>query len=410
MLIHGQPQILVNRAPKGFGPLAEAETRAALGLAREADKFGWKIARDLDNRPDDVIIADLGYRAMIELSLRLKSTRELFWHVKKLRAGSLGEVSRAMNKVPWIDILPAKTKCAIQANSVNSLAYNENLIKRVAGEDLAKLGFKITEKEDANQTIDLSLVKNQLTISVSLSGKPLRFRGYKLSFISLASIREDLAGCITESCLNFVKTKAPDLTFDHVFAPFSGSGTLGFEAAIALRNIPLFAFRNKFAALDFPSTPEATRGSITRNLLSVVSNKPLSIQMIEVDREQFDACQQNIEKFAGLSKVAGADCTVSIKCADFFEETSTAEKEAPLFIPLNPPYGDRIGTEAKVFYKKLADRLNSIKNEIGGFCLAPDADSVKAFVTGMRNAETQSYEVDHGGRMITVINFWRRRG
>ena len=404
MLILGKPQVLINRAPRGFGPLAEAETLAALAQAREANKFGWKVSRDPSHQPDDVVVSDLGYRAMVELSLRLRCSRDLFWLVRKLRAGSLGDVVRVMNKINWTDILPTGTQCAVQANSVQSLVYNENLIKRVAGEELTKLGYVVTEKESAAQTIDLSLFHNQLSVSLSLPGRPLRYRGYKKEFVATASIREDLAACITEKALQFSRrqeTVDPSL----VYVPFAGSGTLGFEAVLALRNIPLFPLRQNFAALDFLCTPATTRGSLTRTLLQGVSKSPITLEMLDIEPDQAQACQQNTAHFTRQVNSCGAVVAGDSRCDDFFKASAPSGESESLFAPLNPPYGNRIGGDANAMYKKIGDTLARFHGTISGYCLAPSQDSAELFLKHLKPKASELYEIDHGGSTVSVANF-----
>jgi hypothetical protein len=87
-----------------------------------------------------------------------------------------------------------------------------------------------------------------------------------------------------------------------------------------------------------------------------------------------------------------------------------------VFIPLNPPYGIRLGQSAgtTALYKQISQKMNAIASQVArgrksvaGLILCPSEAAWTAFCRGVVGAEMETYHFTQGGLDIRVCNvFW----
>ena len=96
---------------------------------------------------------------------------------------------------------------------------------------------------------------------------------------------------------------------------------------------------------------------------------------------------------------------------DFFNCATDHLEGQKVLLPLNPPYGIRLGQKSQgsvVFYSKMADRIVAIRKacaQLQGFCLIPDEDSYKALRQIIGELYWKTEHINQGGRHIRALYF-----
>lgn len=198
--------------------------------------------------------------------------------------------------------------------------------------------------------------KNNITISLDLSGKPLHQREYR-TVAGIAPLKENLAAAIV---------KKSGYTGGNVVDPMCGSGTLIIEAAMQAANIAPGLFRHKygfsklklydatlFAAIKKQADDEARAGK--KRLLD--SN--IRFCGFDADESVIEKAKENIAR-AGLSEL------VSVSTQELHSLKNPFAGKNPGLIVCNPPYGERLGNFAELLevYTALGER---IRNEFKGW-------------------------------------------
>lgn len=191
------------------------------------------------------------------------------------------------------------------------------------------------EETGAEYTIKVTLLKDNVTLTVDTSGPGLHKRGYRVCDVA-APIKETLAAAMVQ--LSF--WRAGRLLID----PCCGSGTIPIEAAMIGRNIAP-GLNRSFAAEGWEIIPPELWKEERRKAFEAVDYEAdLRIFAFDVDPRAIAAAQENAIE-AGVD-----DCIV-------FKRMNMARLEAREpggIIITNPPYGERIGEAQQIenIYKK----------------------------------------------------------
>jgi 23S rRNA G2445 N2-methylase RlmL len=86
-----------------------------------------------------------------------------------------------------------------------------------------------------------------------------------------------------------------------------------------------------------------------------------------------------------------------------------------IFIPINPPYGLRLGknNDTVALYKQIASQINALsglvkkrKNHVLGFILCPSEETWSEFCKSLSGADIDTYHMTQGGLDIRVAQFY----
>ena len=102
--------------------------------------------------------------------------------------------------------------------------------------------------------------------------------------------------------------------------------------------------------------------------------------------------------------------TVKVMKDDFFETKTDFLKDKKILLPLNPPYGIRLGQKqgSVHFYSRLGERLKELAEvcaAMEGFCLVPDEASYKALRQIIGEMYRKTAHINQGGRHIRALYF-----
>lgn len=363
--------------------LAE-ELRELEGALLAPGDRGFALARSEGH----IELSQVGYRTLLELTLRLTLAHDLRLQIASGRVASRTELDALLRRTPWALYLPGGARVAVKADSRGSRLYHEGLIEEHAAAALAAAGFAVerprvagapvpgpaagpppsatrrdTEPGGAGpqaragvpdrgepQHVLIRVEANRASVELSLAGRPLWQRGYRASFETSAPLREDLAQAAVRAALAFAGPQDGPAV-EGLLLPFAGSGTLLFESLIALFRIPPALFRRSysFEQLAFGAPPSIAW--LKRRLSEATARRfaasaRLQAVLIDSHPPALDSARANLRSFAEqLSGLGAPPFEVTLLDGDVFAKpwaTYLPSGVSSLLLPLNPPYGRRM--------------------------------------------------------------------
>lgn len=195
----------------------------------------------------------------------------------------------------------------------------------------------------------------KITISLDLSGESLHRRGYRLA-IGGAPLKENLAAAI------LLRAGWPEIAArgGALLDPMCGSGTLVLEAALMAADIAPGLGRGRHG---FLSLVGADHGAWNRLLDDAEQRKVAGIKTLpplygrDIDEKALRAARGNTER-------AGLAGRIDWQLGD--AATLAPPSTEPGLVVTNPPYGERLGSEAEMV--KLYSLLGAnLKSRYGGW-------------------------------------------
>ena len=308
---------------------------------------------------------------------------------------SFKDLSKVLEKAPLKDFMKGDTCPQLEVKSFQSKLYHEGKIKQIIKEHILALGLKDGSSEEK---LIAQQKANRLSLSISLGGQDLYRRGFKKNLNTKAPLAEHLAAGLLEPLRGGGYSK--------VLVPFAGSGTLGFESLMALRSLAPVNLGRDYAAESFPASPEATLSFLKKKLKAEDLEFPM-LTFVEKDLKQCLELQGNLESF---SEALNTPLEARIHEDDVFICSLDLSAEDDVLLPLNPPYGLRLGHEegSSRFFASLAQwivDLSAKVNRLRGFCLTPDEKSYKVMRQIIGDAYRSTEHINQGGRHIRAVYF-----
>ncbi len=313
-------------------------------VARELSRLGYEAVTVEDGRVSFSGAEDAVCRA----NLWLRSADRVLLKIGEFTAVDFGELFDRIRDLPWSDWLARDAAFPVRAKAVRSTlmsvrdcqaiakkAIVENLKARHGGEWLAESG--------AEYQVDISILKDRVTVSLDTSGVALHKRGYRTEG-GTAPLRETLAAALVQ--LSYWDAQRP-------FAdPFCGSGTIAVEAAMIGRNLAPGA-RRGFAAEAWPQfAAEAWRQARDEAADAVRAAPDHMLIATDIDERALDRARRHAAN-------AGVGGDIHFQQGDV---GALASKRKYGCVITNPPYGERLGDrgEAENLYRRLAKSVQAL--------------------------------------------------
>ena len=192
--------------------------------------------------------------------------------------------------------------------------------------------------------IEVSVLKNNVKLTIDTSGSGLNKRGYR-KLTAKAPLRETLAAAMVQ--LSVWNLERPFVD------PFCGSGTIPIEAAlIATNRAP--GLNRVFACSDWPQIEDSVWEHAWQEAKDVMRPAPEELLIgTDVDPVVLGMARFHANK-------AGVGDLVHFQQRPF-HELSSAKKYG--CVVTNPPYGERMGEEAEVerIYASMAGVFNRLE-------------------------------------------------
>lgn len=416
--LYGKPQAIQAVFPAGMGEIALDEVQSVLNNLWFKQKYTseFSVAKNI------IRIGQIHLFAITELLMRCQSLADIRLIIFQGSASGKELFRKKCLSINWSFYFNKNVSLKIKVNSVASRAFHETGLKEILSEILAEHVSEIVSGDNTNETTSLyvDLFKNKLTISFSLAGEPLYKRGYRQVLSASAPLREDAAFCCIQRALQF--TQKIDINYlpETVFIPFSGTGTFAFEYLQFHFKFSPVLFSRDYALnkLTFYNPENFNFLFKKASEYFLKSNKNINFICIDNSKNAIIALLENMKNIKNYFEKYYFDFSEEmIQCAeeDFFKMDLKKIVAKNIFMPLNPPYGIRLGKNKNTtdFYKKIADKINEIAQithpagkNLAGFILCPDEKSWSEFCKTIKYAQIETYHFTQGGLDIRVCQFF----
>jgi putative N6-adenine-specific DNA methylase len=266
---------------------------------------------------------------MQDANLRLRTASRVLVRIARFRARTFHELERHADKVEWPVWLLPRVRPEFEVTSRKSKLYHQKGIAERLVQSVDRVGGHAATAEEPPQLFVVRVVRDEFTVSVDTSGELLHRRGYRLD-TAKAPLRETLAAAML-----LASGWTPDRP---LLDPFCGSGTIPIEAALMARRIAP-GLRRSFAFERWPGFDAAAwRALRARAEAEIVARAPAAIAGSDRDAGAIAASRENAAR-------AGVAEDVAFREAPLSAVEPQGERG---FLVTNPPYGVRIGEEARL--------------------------------------------------------------
>jgi 23S rRNA (guanine2445-N2)-methyltransferase / 23S rRNA (guanine2069-N7)-methyltransferase len=251
---------------------------------------------------------------------------------------------QAARTQPWTELFDAGTTFAIEVAGHSPVLTHTHYaglrVKDAIVDSFRDAGFERpnVDTESPGIRIHLHLQRDQATLSLDLAGDSLHRRGYRLRGVE-APLKENLACAILVRCgwAELAAQGAPLLD------PMCGSGTLVIEAGLMAADIAPGLKRKRWGFeswLDHkPAVWKRIKQEADERRTAGLARKLPLLAGSDLDQRALQAADANAAR-AGL-----AYCTTWTQ-GDALDVRPHGDR--PGLIVTNPPYGERIGTDAEL--------------------------------------------------------------
>ena len=299
-------------------------------VKREIQQLGYKIIKTEDGK-----VTYMGdERAIVRSNLWLRSADRVLLKMAEFRACEFEELFQQTKGIAWEELIPIDGEFTVTGTSVKSKLHSvpacQSIVKKAIVERLKDFyGVEHFEETGAKYTVKVTILKDNVTITVDTSGTGLHKRGYRVQDVA-APIKETLAAAMIQ--LSF--WRAGRILID----PCCGSGTVPIEAAMIGRNIAPGLNRSfacqEWELIDQKIWKEEKKAAFE----SINYDEKLDISGFDINKKAVEAARQNAEE-------AGVDDCVRFARVDARKLRSNGDNG---IIITNPPYGERIGEEKEI--------------------------------------------------------------
>ena len=306
---------------------------------------------------------DLGF--LYKSNLFLRSAIRILTPIKSFKVNNEKELYSSVFNFNWEDYFSISNTFQIDSVLNTDLFSHSLFVSQRVKDGIVDRFRKLDNNrpnidlENPDIKINIHITKNDCTISLDSSGKPLNQRGYR-TLTNIAPINEVLAAGI-------VMLSDWDCQSDFL-DPMCGSGTLLIEAAMFATNYPVNIKRTNFSFLNWKNFDNDLFEMIKKSVLNKV--KPFDYKIIGYDK----ACSA-VKKSNQNIINSGFDHLIKVNQFDFFKTKKFSENF--LHVLFNPPYGERLQIDFRLFYKKIGDTLKTSYSNSCAWFITSNIESLK---------------------------------
>ena len=329
-------------------------------VSRELKTLGFEDLRSEDGRVHFSGETD----AIVRANLWLRSADRVVLQMGEFTALDFGELFDRTRDLPWEQWLPRDAEFPVTGRSAKSQLHSvpdcQRIVKKAIVERLRSV-YEVDWFEETGPLypIEVSVLKDNVTLTIDTSGSGLNKRGYR-KLTAKAPLRETLAAALVQLSVWY-----PDRPF---VDPFCGSGTIPIEAAlIATNRAP--GLNRSFACTDWPQISESIWEQAKEEARDLVKPNPEEILIgTDVDSEVLSMARYHANR-------AGVGEAIHFQQRPFSELSS--QKKFGCVIT-NPPYGERMGETDEIdrLYESMAGVFGNLETW-SFFVLTPYADFEK---------------------------------
>ena len=248
----------------------------------------------------------------------------------EFEATTFDDLFEQTKAIPWERFLPVDAEFPVAGKSVKSTLYSvpdcQAIVKKAIVERL-KIAYKrigFFDESGPLFKLEVSILKDKVTLTIDSSGTGLHKRGYRLAQGD-APLKETLAAALVK-----VSRWNPNRPF---VDPFCGSGTIAIEAAMIGQNIAP-GYNREFLSEEWPWINKNIWDQVREEAEDLAKyDQPLDISGFDYDPRMIKVAQEN---------AAGAGFMDLIKFQTCDVRDLTLEGLNGVMVG-NPPYGERLG-------------------------------------------------------------------
>lgn len=292
--------------------------------ARELEALGYGDRKVETGR----VIFSGDEKAICRTNLWLRTAERVLVNAGQFAARTFEELFQQTKALPWQDWLPKDAHFPVEGKSIKSQLFSvpdcQAIVKKAIVEKL-KERYKVSwfEETGPRYTIEVGLLKDQVTLTIDTSGAGLHKRGYR-KLVGKAPLKETLA-----SAMISLSRWQPDRC---LIDPFCGSGTIPIEAALKGMNIAPGLGR-EFAAERWPRIS----GLLWKEARTEAQD--LACREQGLDIEGYDVDEEALSLARYHARQAGLENKIHFQRRPF-AQLKTKKKYGWLIC--NPPYGERL--------------------------------------------------------------------
>lgn len=293
-------------------------------LADELRRMGAENVRAQTGR----VLFDGDFATMARANIQSRYAERVQILMGTFRAVTFDQLFEGTKALPWERLIGKTDRFPVKGWSLNSALHSvpdcQSIVKKAVVERLrAHYGVSWFEESGALFQIQVTILKDEVSLLIDTSGAGLHKRGYRAN-AGEAPIKETLAAAIAD----VMRARFAQQVCD----PCCGSGTLLIEAALAARRQAPGA-RRRFAAMNWGCLP-AGCFEIERERARELERPQQEIALWggDVDADCLRLAEENAAK-AGVG-----DCLTTAR-ADLRQFRPCGESGLVL---CNPPYGERL--------------------------------------------------------------------
>lgn len=308
-------------------------------VKREAQNLGFK-----NISVEDGIVNFTGeLKDIAKANIWFRCADRILMVMTKFKATTFEELFQGVKSVNWADFLPKDANFIVSGKSVKSTLSSVPACQSVCEKaiieklKLTYKGINTFAKTGSLYKIQVSLLKDNVLVTLDTSGTGLHKRGYRENQLS-APLKETLACGLID--LSYYKK---DRTF---IDPTCGSGTIAIETAMIAKNIAPGLMRNFLAEQwDF----------VDKSYFKEERKEAYSKIDVNFKPEIFasDIDDKAIQIAKGNAKIAGVDDCIRFETKPL-NKLDISNIQYGICV-CNPPYAERIGTlnEVETLYKDM---------------------------------------------------------
>jgi len=298
-------------------------------VARELRKLGYE---DLGIENGRVSFTG-DERDIVRCNMWLRTADRVLIEIARFKATDFEELFQGVLKVPWENIIPNDGKMHITGKTVRSKLFSlsacQSVVKKAVIEAMKrKYGPSEFPETGPVYKIEVSLLKDTVSLTIDTTGPGLHKRGYRQDK-GEAPLRETLAAGIV-----LLSGWKPDRI---LVDPLCGSGTIAIEAALIGKNIAP-GLKRSFVSETWWQIPEHIWHLVREEAQKQINDVSFRILASDHDALVLKKARENSQR-AGVS-----DYVVFQKLS--VNEFRSRKKYG--YIICNPPYGERLGETSEV--------------------------------------------------------------
>lgn len=323
-------------------------------------------------------------RDIVKANLWLRSAERVLIKIAEFRALTFEELFQNVEKIDWDKYLFEDSKIIVTGKSLKSnlksVSDNQSITKKAIIKKLSKIYKKEWFEETGERyKIEVSILKDIVTITLDTSGDGLHKRGYRQKQ-NEAPMKETLAAALVQ--MSNWNPDRPLVDF------FCGSGTILIEAGLIGKNIAPGISR-KFEFNDWKWFNQKIYKEEKKKAFHEMKDIKLNIIGFDIDKKAIE-----ISKLNAIN--AGLDEDIKFVSKDM-KKVGLIENFGVLIS--NPPYAERMGTkeDLKEIYQSLSKHLHSL-NTWSFFIITADKNfeyGVNKFANKKRKLFNGRIEVDY---------------